>query len=69
MSDTTRGAVYGVVTAVLAVLSGQGWVSAEESAAYAEAAAQTLAAAAMLLAAVKTFKQRPTSGEVDNSHR
>lgn len=63
MTDTTRTAVYSVVTAVLALISGQGWVTAEESAAYAEAAAQTLAAAAMLLAAVKTFKQRDTKPE------
>lgn len=58
MSDETRIAIYGVMTAVLALLSGQGWVTADESAAYAEAGAQTLGAAATLLAAVKTWKQR-----------
>lgn len=58
MSDETRIAIYGVMTAVLALLSGQGWVTAEESAAYAEAGAQTLGALVTLLAAVKTFKQR-----------
>lgn len=58
MSDETRIAIYGVMTAVLALLSGQGWVTAEEAAAYAEAGAQTLGAAATLLAAVKTWKQR-----------
>lgn len=58
MSDETRIAIYGVMTAVLALLSGQGWVTAEESAAYAAAGAQTLAAATTLLAAYKTWKQR-----------
>src|SRR5690606_29096502 len=67
MSDTTRGAVYGVVTAVVALLSGQGWGTAEESAADAEAAARALAAAAMRLAAVKTVKRR--GGEAGDAHR
>jgi len=58
MSDTTRAAVYSVMTAVLALLSVLGYVNADESAAYAAAGAQTLAAAASLMAAVKTFKQR-----------
>lgn len=58
MSNNTRAATYGVVTAVLALLSVLGYVSAEESAAYAEAGAQSLAAAATLMAAVKTFNQR-----------
>lgn len=58
MSDTTRTAVYGVMTAVLTLLSVLGYVNATEQAAYAEAGAQTLAAAASLMAAVKTFKQR-----------
>lgn len=58
MSDTTRTAIYAVFVAVLALLSGQGWVTAEESEAYTAAGAQTLAAAAFLMAAVKTWKQR-----------
>lgn len=58
MSDNTRTAVYGVMTAVLTLLSVLGYVNAEEQAAYAAAGAQTLAAAASLMAAVKTYKQR-----------
>jgi mannose/fructose/N-acetylgalactosamine-specific phosphotransferase system component IIC len=58
MSDETRIAIYGVMTAVLALASGQGWVTAEESAAYATAGAATLGAATTLLAAVKTWRQR-----------
>ncbi|WP_026931237.1 hypothetical protein [Glycomyces tenuis] len=58
MSDTTRAALYGVATAVLALLSVLGYVSADEQSAYAEAVAQSLVALATLMAAVKTFKQR-----------
>lgn len=58
MSDTTRTAVYGVMTAVLALLSVLGYVTADESSAYAEAGAQTLLALGSLMAAVNTFKQR-----------
>lgn len=58
MSDTTRAAVYGIATAVLALLSVLGYVNAKEQAAYAEAVAQSLVALATLMAAVKTLKQR-----------
>lgn len=58
MSNETRTAVYGVFTAVLALLSVLGFVNADEQAAYTEAGAQTLSALVMLLAAVKTWKQR-----------
>lgn len=58
MSNETRTAVYGVFTAVLALLSVLGFVNADEQTAYTEAGAQTLSALVMLLAAVKTWKQR-----------
>lgn len=69
MSDTTRIAIYAIFTAVLGFMSGQGWVTADEATAYAAAAGETLGAAALLMAAVKTFKQRGRDGEVDNSQR
>lgn len=64
MTDTTRVSLYAICTAVLGFMSGQGWVTADEATAYAAAAGETLGAAALLLAAVKTWRQR---GRVDQS--
>lgn len=58
MSNEARTALYGVFTAVLAALSVFGFINADEQAAYTEVGAQVLSTLVMLLAAVKTWKQR-----------
>lgn len=57
MSDTTRSAVYGVVAAVLSLLTTVGLTSEAEAASYGAAGSAVLAALALVMASVKTAKQ------------
>lgn len=57
MSDTTRAAVYGVLAAVLALLTTVGSISDSEAASYGAAGSAVLAALALVMASVKTAKQ------------
>lgn len=58
MSNEKRTAVYGVFTAVLTALTVFGVVTAEEASAYTAAGGEALSALVMLMAAVKTWRQR-----------
>lgn len=64
MSNEQRTAVYGVFTAVLTALTVFGFVTAEESTAYTAAGGEALSALVMLMAAVKTWRQRGESALV-----
>lgn len=57
MSDTTRAAAYGVVAAVLSLLTTVGFMSEAEAASYGAAGSAVLAALALVMASVKTAKQ------------
>ena len=67
MSDKTRASAYGVIAAVLSLLTTVGTVSETEAAQYGATGSAVLAAIALIMASVKTFKQRGT--EVDNAQR
>jgi len=58
MSIEKRAATYGVFTAVLALLAVFGVINADEQSAYATAGGEALSALVMLMAAVKTTRQR-----------
>lgn len=68
MSSEQRTALYGVFTAVLVAGGAFGLVTADEQVAYGAAGAELLSALAMLLAAVKTWKQRkPAASGTDSN--
>lgn len=67
MSDTTRASAYGVIAAVLSLLTTVGVTSEAEAAQYGATGSAILGVIALVVAAVKTFKQR--GREVDNSQR
>lgn len=58
MTSELRTAIYGLMAAVLTLLSVVGYVNAETAAAYLAAGAETLTAVGALMAAVKTWRQR-----------
>jgi hypothetical protein len=58
MSTELRTAIYGLMAAVLALLSVVGWINAETATEVLAAGAETLTAAGAIMAMVKTWRQR-----------
>jgi hypothetical protein len=71
MSSELRTALYGLMAAILGVLSAVGWVNAQDAAEYSAAGLEALTAAGAIMAMVKTWKQRGAKAviTIENAER